>query len=271
MLRNQILPALGRMKVAAVARDDIEKLCRRITASGKPRRANATKSLCSILFNQAIIWRLMVDNPAQGVKSNPEHGRERYLSDEEIDRLMTVLDRWQARRPDAVDAIRLALLAGARRGEIMSMCWADVDLDTAVWVKPATRTKQRRTHRVPLAPQAVDVLRRRQAERQADTRVVRLRDDHVFRGGGDAAHITRLRDAWELIRAEAQLGDVHFHDLRHSFASLLVGQGLSLPIIGALLGHSKPATTQRYAHLADEPLRKAAAIVGQIVGGKRAK
>jgi integrase len=271
MLRNQILPALGRMKVAAVARDDIEKLCRRITASGKPRRANATKSLCSILFNQAIIWRLMVDNPAQGVKSNPEHGRERYLSDEEIDRLMTVLDRWQARRPDAVDAIRLALLAGARRGEIMSMRWADVDLDTAVWVKPATRTKQRRTHRVPLAPQAVDVLRRRQAERQADTRVVRLRDDHVFRGGGDAAHITRLRDAWELIRAEAQLGDVHFHDLRHSFASLLVGQGLSLPIIGALLGHSKPATTQRYAHLADEPLRKAAAIVGQIVGGKRAK
>ncbi|MGC2415975.1 MAG: tyrosine-type recombinase/integrase [Stellaceae bacterium] len=266
MLQNQIVPALGRMKVAAVVRNDIEKLCRRITASGIPRRANATKSVCSILFNQAIEWGMRADNPAQGVKTNPEHGRERYLKNEEIERLMSVLDRWHAKRPDSVDIIRLAMLTGARRGEIMSMRWPDIDLAAAIWVKPAMMTKQRKAHRVPLAPEAVDLLRRRQSERQADTRIVRLRDDHVFRGGGDGAHVTRLRDAWEIIRAEAQLSDVHFHDLRHSFASLLVSQGLS-----ALLGHAKPATTNRYAHLADKPLREAAAIVGKIVGGKGEK
>jgi integrase len=252
------------MKVSVVERDDIAKLCRKITATGKLRRANATKSLCSILFNQAVEWKMRSDNPASGVKTNPEDGRERYLSPEELDRRLTVLDRWQARRPDSVDVIRLAMLTGARRGEILSMRWGDLDLIAGVWTKPATSTKQRRIHRVPLSPEAVEILRRRQSGSKADGRVVPLHkaDDHVFRGGGSSSHIGRLRSSWEIIRAEAQLGDVHFHDLRHSFASLLVGQGLSLPIIGAMLGHSKPQTTSRYAHLADGPLREAAAIVG---------
>jgi integrase len=135
-------------------------------------------------------------------------------------------------------------------------------------VKPWGRTKQRKLHRVPLPDAAIEILKRRRDERdQQSGKVVLLhKDDTVFRGGGDKAHIRRLDLDWKEIRAEAGLHDVRLHDLRHSYASFLVNAGKSLEIIGALLGHSKPATTKRYAHLADKPLREAAAIVGSIVG-----
>jgi len=265
MLRDWILPALGRLKVAAVTREDIEKLHRKVTDAGKPRRANAVKSLCSTIFNQAIVWRERQDNPAAHVKPNREHGRERYLSDAELQRLMATLERWRSRRPDVCDAVLLALLTGARRGELLAMRWADVDLGAGVWVKPAAMTKQRALHRVPLAADAVAVLRRRQ-EGAAVGKIVRLRggEQQVFRGGNSKTTRNRLEKDWFVLRAAAGLEDVRFHDLRHSHASMLVAAGLSLPVIGRLLGHSKPQTTQRYAHLADEPLREAVEVVAGL-------
>ena len=273
MLRDWILPALGRLKVAAVTREDIEKLHRKITEAGKPRRANSVKSLCSTLFAQAIVWRMRDDNPVNHVKGNREEGRERYLSAEETGRLVAVLERWQAKRPDSADAIRLALLTGARRGELLTMRWLEIDLAAGVWTKPAVSTKQRLAHRVPLSDAAVAVLRRRQAERtDAAGKVIRLHgEDHVFKGAGAKGHCCALEKDWFIIRAAAGLEDVRFHDLRHSFASMLVGANLSLEVIGRLLGHTKPATTKRYAHLADGPLRAATEIVAGKIGGQRTK
>jgi integrase len=281
LIEQRILPELGERKVAAITRDDVVKLHRtvsaernEITGEGKKRRANASKGMLSILLNKAVEWGWRDDNPARFVKGHTEHGRERYLSPEEIARLFEQLDKSQAKQPDACDGIRLALLTGARRGEILGMRWADLDLgDKGIWTKPPGLTKQRRLHRVPLSAEAIDVLHRRLAERAGVPGVVRLRPDgHVFKGGGVKEHTNRFEAQWRNIRAAAGLEDCRFHDLRHSYASLLVGKGLSLPIIGAMLGHAKSATTQRYAHLADAPLREAAAIVGRIVGGgKHAK
>jgi len=267
-LRDWILPALGNKKVTAVDREDIEQLHRKITATGKLRRANSVKSLCSTLFSQAIVWRMREDNPASHVKGNREHGRERYLTPEEIERLVAVIERWREKRPDSVDAITLAMLTGARRGEVLSMRWPDVDLGAGVWNKPAALTKDRKPHRVPLSEAAVAMLRCRFDERAG--KVVRLRgDDSVFRGAGSRTHANRLERDWAIIRAEASLSDVRFHDLRHSFASVLVGEGLSLEIIGKLLGHSRPGTTKRYAHLADAPLREAAEIAARRLRGAK--
>ena len=269
-MRDYITPQLGRHKLAAVTRQDIEKLHRKITADGKLRRANSVKSLLSTLFAQAVDWQMRADNPATGIKGNPEHGRERYLTEPELARLLATLDS----RPDsdAVAIIQLAVLTGARRGEILGMCWSQLDLDAGVWTKPAATTKQRRIHRVPLSPEAAAVLRQRQqGQRDIPNKIVRLRDDHVFRAGNSKTGANALERDWRVIRAAAGLEDVRFHDLRHSFASFLVGAGLSLPIIGKMLGHAKSATTERYAHLADKPLRDAAEIVGRIVGGKPAK
>jgi integrase len=264
MLRNYILPALGRLKLDSLGREDVEKLHRRITEAGKGKRANAVKSLVSTLFTQAIAWNLCADNPAKGIPNNREHARERYLTADEIARLIDVLDRWRqaGKHSDSVDAIRLLVLTGARRGEILGMCWGDLDLASAVWSKSPLKTKQRRVHRVPLSEAAIDVLRHRKAERDAGAKVVRLHgDDFVFRGGGAKSHARQLVSHWHVIRAAAGLEDVRVHDLRHSFASILVSEGLSLEIIGKMLGHSKSSTTSRYAHLADAPLRKAAEIV----------
>lgn len=249
------------MKVAAVERDDVERLHRKITAEGKTRRANAVLGTVHTLFEQAIKWKMRADNPAKRIERNPEHNRERYLSAAELERLLAALDHWQQRKPDSCDVIRLALLTGARRGEVIGMEWSQLDLDAAgVWSKPFQTTKQRKPHRVPLSPEAIDLLRRRRA-----SRVVRF-DDRVF-GDRDIV-VSRVERDWREIRAAAGLEDVRLHDLRHSFASVLVSQGLSLPIICALLGHSRPSTTNRYAHLADAPLREAAAIVGKLVGGR---
>jgi integrase len=275
LLDRFIVPALGGIKVAAVTTDNVLKLHRQITAAGKKRRANAMRVVARLLFDAAIKWKMRDkgDNPVVEVPRNPEPGRERFLSDPEIDRLMAALEAWRigderdsverlTGKRDSADMITLLLLTGARRGEVVGMRRGQLDLDAAVWDKPLPLVKQRRRHRVPLSPEAVALLRRRLVEREQD-RVVALRDDRVFRG---TAVVDRLERDWRVIRASAGLNDVRLHDLRHSYASLLAGSGLSLPIIGALLGHSQAQTTLRYAHLADQPLRAATGIVGKIVG-----
>jgi integrase len=259
MLKRYIAPALGKMKVTQVRRQDIEALHRKITAAGFKRRANACLVLCRTMLNCAVGWGWTDTNPTKGIQRNPENNRERYLTEAEAARLVTELDRRRPQRPDSVDAIRLALLTGARRGEILTMRWADVgDLTSATWTKPASTTKQRKLHRVPLSVDAAAVLQRRWEERG---NVRPLRDDFVFKGGGSKTHVRTLARDFEVVRASIGCDDLHFHDLRHSHASLLVASGLSLPVIGALLGHAHPATTARYAHLADKPLRAAAEIV----------
>jgi integrase len=213
MARDWILPALAKSKVASIERDDIEKLHRKITVEGKARRANAVKSLCSTLFVQAVIWKMRDDNPTQHIKGNREDVRERFLSGEELDRLLAVLEDYREKRPDSVDAITLAALTGSRRGEILGMRWRDLDLPNALWVKPPELVKKMRgrSHRLTLSPEAVAVLSRRQAERdaQASERVVRLRrndrDDFVFTGGGSKTHTNRFEGDWREIRAAAGL------------------------------------------------------------------
>jgi integrase len=140
-------------------------------------------------------------------------------------------------------------------------------------VLPSWSTKEGKTtgkpKRLPLSEDAVSVLRRRRDGRGAAGKVVQLRsDDHVFRAGNTKTGQNELEGDWYVIRAAAGLEDVRFHDLRHNFASVALGQGLSLEIIGKALGHSKAATTQRYAHLADAPLRAAIEKVASIVRGR---
>jgi integrase len=267
LLRDYIRPALGQLKVEAVEAADIEKLHRRITQAGKKTRANRALTLVKTIFNKAIRWKMRSTNPCAGIERNPEHGRERFLTHEELPRLDAALDRYQLKKPVAVDVIRTLLLTGARLGEVCRATWDQFDLTEGIWVKPATLTKQKRMHRIPLSPPALEILRRRHAERE-QRRVVLLRrqdEDLVF---GYAA-ADKTEKAWRVIRGSAGLDDVRLHDLRHSYASLLVQAGLSLPIIGRLLGHSQPQTTNRYAHLSDAPLREATQLVGRIVGGAK--
>jgi integrase len=253
MLRDYVLPTLGAVKVADVGHGEIDKLHRKITKAGKPYRANRTVALLSKMFSLAIKWKMRADNPAKGIERNAEQPRERYLSDSEIEALKRALVAHADRQ--AADVIWLLVLTGARKGEVLSMKWADLDLVVGSWTKPASTTKQKRTHRVPLSPNALELLAAIKRDAEPDA-------EYVF-PGRKGGHRTDLKHSWETIRDAAGIGDVRLHDLRHNFASMLASSGLTLPVIGGLLGHSNVATTQRYAHLTDEAMRNATNIVGQ--------
>lgn len=268
VLTQYILPAIGQKKVATVERDDIVGLHRAITEAGHLVCANRVRSVAHTLFEYAAEWSMRPEhsNPVVRIPRNLEVERERYLSTEETVRLNDALDHWRPVIPVSVAAIRLLLLTGARRGEVTSATWGQFNLEAGTWTKPARLTKQRKLHHIPLSSEAVTLLRDL-AEVRGKERVVPLRaDERVFRLAG-VAH-ERIERDWRKIRETARLTDVRLHDLRHNFASTLAASGLSLPMIGKLLGHTQAATTQRYAHLDVDPLRAAVALVGQRVTGK---
>ena len=272
ILNGHVLSALGEKKVHQVTKADIEKLYRDIIASiaaRRPqvpgttpsgvRRGNAVVRVIRLLFEHAIGWGMREENtnPAKRIKFADEHPRSRYLDMAENARLDAVLEDYRATAPDSVDAINLLRMTGARCGEVINATWGQFDLTGGTWTKAAVTVKQKREHRTPLAPEATAILRRRKA-----SPVVPLRDDRVF---PDLPHWKLTRD-WFEIRQKAGLEGVRVHDLRHSYAALLASHGASLPIIGAMLGHSSPTVTHRYVGLLDKTLREAAGIVGKIVG-----
>ena len=254
-IATDILPALGKMKVAAVSYTDVERLHREMSKRA-PYHANRVLAVLSKMFSLAIRWKLRTDHPVKGIERNKEHRRKKYLSPAQLIRLANALDG--LRDQGAADALRLLLLTGARRGESLAAKWADIDLETGVWSKPASTVKTNETHVVPLSSAARDLLAR--MRKQAPKDAVWL-----FPAPKKGGHRTDIKEAWEIIRRDADIREFRTHDLRHSYASVLASAGQSLPVIGALLGHATPTTTARYAHLFDDPLRaateKAAAII----------
>jgi integrase len=259
-----ILPAIGHMKVAIISHADIDALHRQITARSAETHANRVIGVISKMFNLAIKWGWRTDNlnPAHGIERNRETKRTRYLSSAELIRLSAALEK--LRNKSAADAVRLLLLTGARRGELLGARWTDFDLEAGVWTKPAPTTKSGkksgREHRIPLSDAARQLL--------VEMRARAKNSEWLFpsRVGGPRLD---LDDTWERLRRTANIPDTRMHDLRHTYASILVSAGLGLPVIGALLGHTQPATTARYAHLYDDPLRVATERASAIITGKR--
>jgi len=203
------------------------------------------------MFNLAIQWGWRSDNPVIGVDKYKEHGRHRWLDDVESQRLFTALDTYH--NQDVANAIRLLILTGARKTELLSATWDQFDLEKGVWTKQSHSTKQRKMDHVPVSSLVLEILR--QMKEQANS-------PFLFPGKIPGNPLKDPKSAWNTIRKKAGSPDVHMHDLRHTFASHLVSSGLSLSIVGKLLGHTQASTTQRYAHLADAPLREATELFG---------
>jgi integrase len=227
-----------------------------VPAKPTPIRANRVGEVLRKMFTLAIQWRMRSDNPATGFRKRPETARERFLSFDEIGRLADALANDEDQR--AAGIIRLCMLTGARLGEARTATFDQFNLDLAIWTKQAAYTKQRRTHRVPISHEAVAL--------------IRLRRDAVpkgcaflFPGDVEGQPVIELKRFWARMRATAEIPDVRIHDLRHTFASLLVSGGASLEMIGKLLGHTQSGTTQRYAHLIESPLRAGVNAVGEML------
>jgi len=259
-LRLHIGPHFGQhTKVAVVRFEDVDALHRKVTAAGNPYQANRTIALLSKMFSLAQRWRMLDTNPCKGIERNTEYHRRRYLSGDELVRLTQAL----AKHPDqqVANAVRIMLLTGARRGEVLGMRWDDVKLGTGIWSKLPSSTKQKEHHQVPLSAPALQLL----SEIDKRQRRAGKRPKFVFPSNGATGHYVEIKKSWRQITKAAGIEGLRIHDLRHSYASQLVSGGASLPLIGALLGHSNPATTARYAHLFHDPLRAATEKVGAVI------
>ena len=266
MLKKLVAPDWGNRLVTEITPYDVEKLLNKIAAGrarpskAKPNnrarklqgakptpvRANRTGEVLRKMFTYAQSWGWRDDNPASGFRRPIENPRERFLSQQEIRKLAAALERAEDRR--AADIIRLCMLTGARVGEVRQARFEHFNLEHLSWTKPASMTKQRKIHRLPISDEAAAIVRQRQM-------LVPRGSPWLFPGDVPGQPVKEIRRFWIQIQREVNIPDVRIHDLRHTFASLLVSGGASLEMIGKLLGHSQTQTTQRYAHLMDSPLR----------------
>jgi integrase len=251
-----IVPRLGTYRIPAVTRADIADL--HTSLADRPYQANRVLGVLSKMFNCAEAWGLRPDgtNPTRHVAKYAEEKRKRYLSRAEFERLEETLRGFDGRSPywtQACAAIRLLMFTGCRLGEIQTLQWSFVR-DGGLHL-PDSKTGAKVVH---LNARAAAVLAAH--KREAD-------NHYVIAGMVEGQPLTDLQKPWRAIRKAAGLGDVRIHDLRHSFASAAVAQGLSLPVIGRLLGHSSTQTTARYAHLSDEVTRAAAEATGEAIAG----
>ena len=258
-------------KVVDVHGGDIAEMHRRISLSSGRRggtrkiRANRILSVCSKMFSLSLVpragetlpWRnAVLGNPCKGIDRNPEEGRERFFSQIELAAIGDALADYKG---IAADCVRLIMLTGSRPAEAMKAKWSEFDNEPGFWIKPSAHLKQRKPHKVPLSPAAIELVDRLRSKRESEW---------VFPGEISGKHLTALWHVWYFVRDRAGLGkDARIYDLRHTFASVGAGGGLSLPIIGRLLGHTQSRTTQRYAHLADDPLREAANKITSVITG----
>jgi integrase len=255
-IRKYVLAILGpHTKVADVAFADIDAMHRKITAS-YPYGANRTVAMLSKVFTLAQRWGLRDSNPCKGVERNYEATRKRYFSGDELARLTAALAEHDDKQ--AADIIRMLLLSGARRGEVFAMKWADLDLNAGIWTKLGHTLKQKTDHVVPLSAPARQLLAGiRTAQRPPG--------EYVFPGRYGHGHREAINKSWARLCKAAGITNLRIHDLRHSYASHLASSGVSLHVIGGLLGHASTATTHRYSHLYDDTLRQVTERVGALV------
>ena len=252
-----IVPAYGGVAVEEVERKHINAL--HLDLRHIPYQANRALEIGSKLFNLAEEWKLRTGgNPCKYVRKYREEKRERFLTEAEFRHLGAVLNGMEAagRLPVyPAAAIRLLMLTGCRRNEIVALQWKHVDLASGELRLADSKTGARL---VPLSPAAARVL----------AELPRIEGNPWVIPGTKKPEkpLSDLNHYWDRVRAEADLADVRLHDLRHSFASRALALGESLSMIGKLLGHNKIETTSRYAHLARDSIKASSARVADSIG-----
>ena len=254
LLAAFLIPSFGKLPIDSITPADVAKL--HSSMEQTPIQANRALACLSKIMGLSERWGLRPtgSNPCRHVQKYPEKKRERYLSDEEIGRLGSVLEKAEAQGgyvPSFLLLVRLLLFTGARLDEIRLLKWENVDLERGALRLADSKTGPRT---ITLGPSAAEILCK--ARQTAEGPWV-----CVGRKAGEP--LVGVEKAWQRLRREARLEDVRLHDLRHSYASVGVGVGLGLPPIGALLGHRQPSTTARYAHIADTVRRRSADLIDE--------
>ena len=253
-LKNQVLPWFRNMQIAEITERDVKQWHASLHAT--PFCADRAAPVLSVLLRQAEVYgyRPEGSNPCVGIRRYRRRGRERFLSPEEMQRLGAVLSRYENTRPLEIATIRLLLLTGCRRNEILSLKWSDYR-EGHLYLRDS-KTGPRTVWLSSPARGILDGLPRRGAW----IFPARRRQGFLDR--------TVIQNYWQKVRDEAGLGDVRLHDLRHSYASVALMNGATVPTIARLLGHNDTATTLKYTHLNHTAVRAAVEAVTPILAGE---
>ena len=251
--RKQILPWFGGRPISNITRHDVQ--CWFASLHDTPVAADRSAPVLSVIMRQAEVYgyRPEGSNPCVGIKRYRRKGRERFLTTADIRRLGEVLDRHEANYPQVVTIVRLLLLTGCRKSEIVTLKWSCYR--EGKLFLPDSKSGPRTVWLSSAARAVLDGLPRKAAWVFPSPRTSRC------------IHPVTVGDTWRRLRAEAGLGDVRLHDLRHTYASIAIAQGETVLTIGRLLGHRDPETTLKYTHLSDTMVREAAETVGAVLGG----
>jgi integrase len=257
--RDFIEPSLGNKLVNDITREMIDRLHKKRVST--PYSANRTLALLSRLFSLAETWgmRMQGTNPCKGIERYKEHSRERYLTAKELGRLGAAIEKMLnagSIYPEAVAAIRLLLLTGARRSEILTARWDWVARESRLIMLPDSKTGKKNIYLSNDALKVLDWIKEVNGEGDSP---------YILPGKSKGKPLNNLSKSWHRLCTEASLDGVRLHDLRHTAASIAVGQGASLSLIGRLLGHSQAQTTMRYAHVDADPTLKLADELGTSV------
>jgi len=264
-IQRHIKPLLGRKKLRSLSRADVSryladvaggrtaldertrKYGRAIVKGGKVA-ANRSLATLSAVMGFAVERGYRADNPVKGVKKFKEQKRTRFLANDEIARLGDALREAESDgvNPYAIAAIRLLLLTGCRKNEILALTWDEVDFEGGFLRLKDSKTGAKAVYLSAPARAVLAALPRQSG------------NPYVVCGGGQEHHFVNLQKIWTAVRTKAGLQDVRLHDLRHSFASMAARSGESLLVIGKVLGHATASATGRYAHLSDDPVKAAA-------------
>jgi integrase len=255
ILRIHILQKFGAYRLDQISDQGIAALLSHMRDQGYASgTTNRVLVLLRFIFNLAQKWGVpsLVKNPTAGLKTAPDVCRERFLTHDEARRLLLALDADENRV--AAAAIKLLVFTGARRNEITHAQWDFVNWEKHTLLVP--RAKSGRPRSIHLNSAAIELLR---------SIPRREKNPFIFPSPVTGRPSPSLHFPWFRVRDRAGLLDVRLHDLRHSFASFLVNQGVSLYVVQGLLGHTQARTTQRYAHLANDTLSDAAEVIRKIV------
>lgn len=262
---RHIQPRFGKKPLDKISPIDVERMKMELKQGknqhGKPFAPATIKHMIIFLnrlYNVAIMWGLYKgDNPIRAVqKPKLDNQRTEFLTSEEVKRLLKTLDEWPIK--ESADFVKFALFTGFRRGELFRLRWEDIDFSKAMVT--LRDPKGGKTETVPISPKALDVLKS-----------IEERNGYVF-PGKHGQQRTDFKFPWMRIRKAAGLPEnFRFHGLRHNLASHLVSNGVDLYTVGKLLCHRNTSTTARYAHLADEALRKAATMSGELLSAEEEK
>ena len=252
-LRRQILPSFTGRHIADITRQDVQRWFASLRAT--PVSADRSMPVLSVILREAELlgYRPEGSNPCWGIRRYRRKGRERFLSDDEIARVAAALSSHETEWPLETAAIRLLMLTGCRKGEVVTLRWTDYrdghlflrDSKTGprtVWLSRAAREV---IERIPGTSAWMFPLG--QANRPRPR--------------------TWLLKFWWQVRGRLDLPDVRLHDLRHTYATFALRHGESVLSIGRLLGHNSPETTLKYTHAADAMVREAAELVGTALKG----